>query len=305
VDRAIGLVDAIPYLRAYSRQIFVVKAGGEIFGDARWRDAVTSEIATLHRLGIRVVLVHGGGPQLDAAAARAGLVSEVVAGRRITGPELLDLAIAEWRGRLSTALVRSLAAAGERAIGLCGADAGVIRAKRRPPVQVRDDAGVERTVDYGLVGDVVEVRTDILRGVLDLEAIPVLTPLAAGEAGEILNVNADTVAAEVAVALRAAKLVILTRAPGILENPADPASVLHWTDLEELGDLEESGAIRGGMRPKVAAIRKALLGGVPRVHVVDGRRSGALLEEVFTTDGSGTLVVDEADDAPPEPLIQR
>jgi acetylglutamate kinase len=172
-------------------------------------------------------------------------------------------------------------------------------------VQVVDDAGVPRLVDYGLVGDVVEVRTDILRGVLDLQAIPVLTPLASGEGAEILNVNADTVAAEVAVALRAAKLVLLTRSPGILENPEEPASVLHWTDLEELGDLEKSGAIRGGMRPKVAAIRKALLGGVPRVHVVDGRRAGAPLEEVFTTDGSGTLVVDEADDAPPEPLIHR
>lgn len=305
MDRPIGLVDAIPYLRAYSGQIFVVKAGGEIFGDPRWRDAVTSEIATLHRLGIRVVLVHGGGPQLDAAAERAGLTSEVVAGRRVTSPELLDQAVAEWRGRLSTGLVRALAASGERAVGLCGADGGLIRAKRRLPVEVREDGGTRRLVDYGLVGDVVEVRIDVLNAILNIPAIPVITPLAGGDGGEVLNVNADTVAAEIAVALGAAKLVLLTRAAGILENPADPASVLHWTDLEELGDLEKSGAIRGGMRPKVAAVRRALLGGVPRVHVVDGRRSGALLEEVFTTDGSGTLVVDEADDAPPEPLIQR
>jgi len=305
MEREIGLLDAIPYLRAYSGQIFVVKAGGEIFSDPKWRDAVCREIATLHRLGIRVVLVHGGGPQLDAAAAQAGVPSAFVAGRRITGPELIDLAIAEWRGRLSMALVRALAANGERGIGLTGADGGWLRAKRRPPVDVVGDDGVNQRVDYGLVGDLREVRTDVLRAVLQLGAVPVVTPLAAGEGAELLNVNADTVAAEIAVALGAAKLVLLTRAPGILEDVADPNSVLHWTDLAELADLEGRGAIRGGMRPKVAAVRRAILGGVPRVHIVDGRRGGALLEEVFTTEGSGTLVVQEADDAPPEPLESR
>jgi acetylglutamate kinase len=302
MDRAIGLLDAIPYLRAYSGQIFVVKAGGEIFGEARWRDAIARELATLHRLGIQIVMVHGGGPQLDEAAAKAGVPSEMVAGRRVTSPALVELAVAEWRGRLSLGIVRALAGAGERGIGLSGADAGILRAKRRPPQVVVDDAGERRIVDYGLVGDVVEVRADLLQALLALPAIPVLTPLAAGEGSEILNVNADTVAAEVAVALKAAKLVLLTRAPGILEDPGDPKSVLHWTDLTELTELEQKGAIRAGMRPKVAAIRRAIDGGVPRVHVVDGRRSGALLEEVFTTEGSGTLVVKEADDAPPEPL---
>ena len=131
---------------------------------------------------------------------------------------------------------------------------------------------------------------------------PVITPLAQGTSCEILNVNADTVAAEIAVALKAAKLVVLTRAVGILADPSDPNSVLHWTDLVELAELEEKGMIRGGMRPKVAAIRRALHGGVPRVHVVDGRTPGSLLSEVFTTEGSGTLVVTEADEAPPEPL---
>src|SRR5690606_19521389 len=116
--------------------------------------------------------------------------------------------------------------------------------------------------------------------------------------GQVLNVNADTVAAALAVALGAAKLILLTRAPGILSNPDDANTSLHWTDLEELAELEQQGAIKGGMRPKVAAIRRALGGGVPRAHVVDGRRLGALLEEVFTTDGSGTLVVSHADDAP-------
>jgi len=302
VDRVIGLLDAMPYLRAYSGQTFVVKVGGELLKNTRWRDGIATELAVLHRLGIKVVLVHGGGPQLDTAAEVAGVESQRVAGRRITTPELLDLAIAEWRGRLSTAFVTALHLAGERAIGLSGLDGGLLRAARRPPRIVTDDAGQRRTVDYGVVGDLREVRVDVLHALLSIPAIPVVTPLALGEQGETLNVNADTVAAEIAVALKAAKLVLLTRAPGILQNPDDPASVLHWTDLHELQQLLEQGRLTGGMRPKLDGIRRALQGGVPRVHVVDGQEPQALLVEVLTTEGSGTLVVQEADDMPAEPL---
>lgn len=301
----ISLVDAIPYLRAYAAQTFVVKAGGELFAEGRWRDSIAREVAILHRLGISVVLVHGGGPQLDEASARLGLETRMVAGRRVTSAALVEAAVAEWRGRLSLAWVSALQAAGERAVGLSGVDGGLVQAARRPPVTVRDDDGQAREVDYGMVGDVRGVRADVLRAVLALGAIPVVTPLAAAAGtGEVLNVNADTVAAEIAVALGAAKLVLLTRAPGILSDPENPGSVLHWTDLVELAELEAKGALRTGMRPKFAAIRRAIEGGVPRVHVVDGRQAGSLLAEVFTTEGSGTLVVREADEAPPEPSFK-
>lgn len=302
MERTIGLLDAIPYLRAYAGQTFVVKVGGELLSEPRWRDGVARDLAVLHRLGIGIVLVHGGGPQLDEAAVRMNVPNLVVAGRRVTSPELLDAAVLEWRGRLSMAWVNALQAQGERAIGLSGVDGGLIRAERRPPVSVKDDAGQQRTVDYGLVGDIREIRSDVITAVLKIPAIPVITPLAAGAPGEVLNVNADTVAAELATTLKAAKLVLLTRAPGILANPEDTSSVLHWTDLVELAELEQKGMIRGGMRPKVNAIKKALQGGVPRVHVVDGRVVGSLLTEVFTTDGSGTLVVQEADETPAEPF---
>jgi acetylglutamate kinase len=220
----------------------------------------------------------------------------------VTSPELLDAAVLEWRGRLSMAWVSALQAAGERAIGLSGVDAGLLRAERRPPAITTTDAGEKVTVDYGLVGDLREVRVDVLQAVLRIPAIPVVTPLALGAQNDVLNVNADTVAAEIAVSIRAAKLLMLTRAPGILADPADPSTVLHWTDLVELAQLEEQGMIKSGMRPKVNAIRRALKGGVPRVHVVDGRREGSLLGEVFTTEGTGTLVVLEADDTPAEPM---
>lgn len=291
MERVIGLLEAMPWLRAYAGQAFVVKAGGELFDEPRWRDGLVRDVAVLHRLGIQVVLVHGGGPQLDRAAERAGLPTERVAGRRITSPELMELAVAEWRGKLSVGVVAAFARQGEAAVGLSGVDAGLIRASRRPPAVVTDDDGERRTVDFGQVGDVTEVRPGAVRAVFAAGVIPVVTPLAIGADGEVLNVNADTVAAELALALGAAKLVLLTRAPGILRDPEDPLSVLPQTDLDELAELERTGALRGGMRPKFAAIKRALLGGVARVHVVDGRRPGALLEEVFTTEGSGTLVV--------------
>lgn len=302
MERMIELLDAIPYLRAYSGQTFVVKAGGELLQDPKSREAVARDLGVLHRLGVDVVLVHGGGPQLDAALDAAGQPVERVAGRRITSDAALQTAIREWRGACSADWVSALARQGERAVGLSGADGGLVRAVRRPPAVVTDDSGDRVTVDFGCVGDVTEVRAEVLRALLAIPTIPVVSPLALGDGGAMLNVNADTVAAEIAVSLGAAKLVLLTQAPGILRDATDPSSVLHWADLAQLDALEASGALRGGMRPKKAAIARALQGGVPRVHVVDGRRSGALLEEVFTTEGSGTLVVLQAQEAPAEPL---
>lgn len=296
--RTLDLLGAIPYLRAYAGQIFVVKVGGELLERASWRDLVARDVAVLHRLGIQVVLVHGGGPQLDAATGGA----QKIAGRRVTSAETLAKAVQVWKGTLSLEWVTALEREGERAIGLSGVDGPILRATRRAPVLTRDDSGAETVVDFGEVGDVREVDIAPLKAVLSIPAIPVLSPLALGDSFQALNVNADTVAAAVAVALGAAKLILLTQAPGVLANPDDASSVLHWTDLTELAELEAAGAIRGGMRPKVAAIRRAIEGGVPRVHVLDGRRPGALLEEVLTTDGSGTLIVREADQAPAEPI---
>lgn len=302
MERVIGLLDAIEYVRRYTGQTFVVKAGGQLFEKPGWGDGVARDVAALHRLGIHVVLVHGGGPQLDRAADFLNLDNARVAGRRITSPELIDAASMVWRGRLSVQIVSALARHGERGIGLSGVDGGLLTADKRPPMVVVDDDGERKSVDYGLVGDLTFVDVEVVRAITQIPAIPVVSPLASGAGGQVLNVNADTVAAHLAVALGAAKLILLTQAPGILEDPADPNSVLHWTDLVQLQSLRDAGHLKGGMGPKLAAISHALNNGVPRVHVVDGRRSGALLEEVFTNDGSGTLVVREANDTPPEPV---
>lgn len=289
-ERVIGLLEAVPWLRAYSGHTFVVKVGGELLDDPRWLDGLARDVAVLRRLAIRIVVVHGGGPQLDRAATASGVTSERVAGRRITTPALIALALAEWRGKLSAAVVEAIARQGEVAVGLAGFDGGLVVAARRPPSMVTDDRGDRRTVDYGLVGDVTQVQPSVLEAVLASGAIPVVTPLAAGPLGVVLNVNADTVATEIAVALGASKVVFATQVSGIWRNPDDPRSVATQLTVAELDGMERDGVIRGGMRPKVAAIRRALAGGVPRVHVVDGRRPGAILEEVLTSEGVGTLV---------------
>jgi len=243
--------------------IVVVKAGGELLERP---DGVVQAVRSGWEAGDAVVLVHGGGPQLDCAAAAAGLASTRVAGRRITTPEVLDLAVAVWRGTVSMGWVRELAAAGVPAVGLCGVDGGWLRARRRPPVTVVDDDGVTRQVDYGEVGDVVAVDPGLLQALCG-RAVPVIAPLATDGWGGVLNVNADTVAAAVAGALRATELRLLTSAPGLLRDPADPGSVVEALDLGGLDELEATGAVRSGMRPKVAAVRHALRSGVDQVWI--------------------------------------
>ena len=301
MQRVIGLIDAVPYLRAYHGQIFVVKVGGEVIQDARKLAAVARDIAILHRLAIQVVVVHGGGPQLDALTEQLGMEVERVAGRRITSPEVLDAAKMLFRGQLSLDFVSALKAQDETAVGLSGADGSIVRAVKRPAAIIEDDAGEMVQVDFGEVGDICSVDTTVLMKNLEAGVIPVVSPLAMDDEGSILNCNADTLAAELAIALDAAKLILMSNIPGILTDVNDPTSILHFTDLKELAELEEKGAFSRGMRPKVASVRLALEGGVPRTHVIDSGRSGALLEEIFTNDGCGTLVVKASDDLRAEP----
>ena len=290
MERMIGLVESLPWLQAFTGKIFVVKAGGELLTEPRWRDGIARDVALLHRLGMQVVLVHGGGPQLSSAAAALKIQSRKVAGRRITTPALINVAVMEWRGRLSLEWVRAIQREGESAVGISGVDGRTLQAARRPPAVVTDDSGERLTVDFGEVGDLEGVDTTTICALLGAGVIPVVTPLAAGRDGSPLNVNADTVAAALAAALGAEKLMLLSQIPGIQTDIDDPSSVLHHLTLEQLGALERDGTISGGMRPKAAAIRAALDGGVPKVHVLDGRRAGAMLEEVFTPEGCGTLI---------------
>jgi acetylglutamate kinase len=290
-DLVRALRGALDYTRVYRDQTFVVKAGGEVVGSPDALEALAVQVALLESLSIRVVLVHGGGPQASAVSRRLGIEPEMVAGRRVTTPEVLEVAKMVYGGSLNLDVLSALRAHEVRAVGLSGVDGRLITARRRGPVEVRHDDGSTRAVDYGEVGDVSSVDPALLRTLLDARYVPVVASLAAGPGGRVLNVNADTVAESLASALGATKLVFLTGAPGLLRDRSDPSSVVSFADPADLAPLLESGAISGGMRPKVEACLRALQAGVRRTHIVDGRVPDALLIELFTGAGCGTMLV--------------
>jgi acetylglutamate kinase len=286
-----GLKGALRYVRAYRDQVFVVKLGGEVLGEAEVLEQVTGQLALLSSLSIRLVVVHGGGPQATALSRRLGVEPRMVAGRRITDDAALEVAKQVYAGQLNVDLLAALRAHRVQAVGLSGVDAELITAHRRPPVQVVDDTGQTVRVDYGHVGEVDRVDPRILNTLVEARFVPVVASLAGGDDGEVFNVNADTVAESLAVAMRAQKLIFLTGAPGVLRDRNDPATLVTFADPDDLAGLMASGLLSGGMRPKVEACIRAATGGVERTHIIDGRAPDALLLEVFTGAGCGTMIV--------------
>ena len=293
-DPYAALRNAAKYVQQFRRKTFVVKLGGAMLSDPRLRRAACEQIALLWTFSIRPVVVHGGGPELDTLCDALHLPVEKVAGRRVTSAPVLDAAKMVLAGKLHTDLLADLQAAGVPAVGLSGVDAGLIKARRRPPVMVTEPGETHgRMVDYGLVGDIESVDTRVVEHLRSADYVPVIAPLSGGQDGAVYNTNADTVAAAIAAALHAEKLFFLVEVPGLLKDVSDPSSVISLATLSDLASLEAEGRLTGGMRPKAHAMRHALVGGVGSVHLVSGKQSDALLEEVFTNEGSGTMVVRE------------
>lgn len=287
-----ALRTAIPYIHAYAGRVFVVKLGGRLCEPGRVLDNLVDQLAHLHRLGIRLVVVHGGGAQVSDLSARLGVEPELVAGRRITTKPVLEITKMTLAGTVNTNLVAAFRTVGVPAVGLSGVDAALVDVQRRPPQTLSDSAiGRPREVDFGFVGDIVTVNAAPLRHLLAGGYVPVVCCLAADTAGQVYNVNADTVAARLAPAIEAAKYFVITTVDGVMRDLADPRTLQTYLDLDELTALTDSGAVSGGMLPKLAACRAALLAGVPRVHIINGLVADSLLAEVFTNEGSGTLIV--------------
>ena len=287
-----ALKSAAPYIRMYRGKTFVVKAGGGVFADDVATRVLMEQIAILHYFGVRVVFVHGGGPQVTELARALGVNSRMVEGRRVTDREAIDVTAMVLNGTINTGILGICRELNIEAVGVSGVDAGLIRAHKRPPVRL---PGSGEVVDYGFVGDIDAVDPDVLRKLLDNGLMPVVSPLSADDSGVLLNINADTVAAALAAALSAEKLILCTGAAGILADVADPGSLISYTDLEGLAQLREQGRIADGMLPKARAIESAIRGGVRRVHVVSYRAPEGILGEVFTNEGSGTLIVEDID----------
>jgi acetylglutamate kinase len=282
-----ALKSAAPYIRMYKGRTFVVKAGGGVFADSSATRMLVEQIAILHYFGVRVVLVHGGGPQLSEVSAALGTTSRMVEGRRITDQKFIDVTAMVLNGLINTQVLGICRDLDIDAVGVSGVDAGLVRAHKRPPVRAADG----ELVDFGFVGDIDAVDTTVLKKLLDNGLMPVVSPLSADESGTLLNINADTVAAAIGAALGAEKLILCTGAPGILGDLADAGSLISYTDLKGLKRLREEGRIADGMLPKAKAIEDAIRGGVRRVHVVSYRSPEGILGEVFTNEGTGTLIV--------------
>ena len=300
-ERAIAvtaLKAAVPYIRMFKRKVFVVKVGGAVFGDEESTRELIEQIGILHEVGIRVVLVHGGGEQSTALAKALDVPAQFVEGRRVTDESSLEIATMVLNGIINTRVLAICRDIGLPAIGMSGVDAGLIHAHRRPPVPLQDESG--GTVDYGFVGDIDSVDSGVLQRQLDAGFLPVISPLSADEDGTVLNINADTVAAAIASALKAEKLILVTGAPGILDDPTDPASLVSYLDLADLERMRSEGRLDAGMKPKADAIKFAVRGGVPRVHVISWQVPDSLLLEVFTNEGTGTLVVEDTRSLTPE-----
>ncbi len=298
-----ALKSAAPYIRMYKNKVFVIKAGGAVFSDEISTRGLIEQVAILHQVGIKTVLVHGGGPQLDNLQASLGLDTRMVNGRRVTDQKSIDVTAMALNGLINTRILAICRALDIEAIGLSGVDAGLIRAHKRPPVPIA--AGSLETIDYGFVGDIDSVNSAVLEKLLENGLMPVVSPLSADSNGTLLNINADTVAAAIGGALSAEKLVLCTGAPGILEHVDEPGSVISYTDILGLQRLREQGSLKDGMLPKATAIEHAIRSGVRRVHVISYKSSDSLLAEIFTNEGTGTLVVADLKAlSPAEQLLQ-
>jgi acetylglutamate kinase len=283
-----ALRSAAPYIRMYKGKTFVVKAGGGVFADPTATRVLVEQIAILHYFGVRVVLVHGGGPQLTELATALGVPTRMVEGRRVTDQKSIDVTAMVLNGLINTRVLGICRDLDIDAVGISGVDAGLVRAHKRPPVQAVAGGAL---IDYGFVGDIDTVDTSVLKKLLDNGLMPVVSPLSADESGTLLNINADTVAAAIGAALGAEKLILCTGAPGILGDLNDPGSLISYTDVRGLKRLREEGRIAAGMLPKAKAIEDAIRGGVRRVHVVSYQSTEGILGEVFTNEGTGTLIV--------------
>ncbi len=284
----IDLESAEPFVRAHRGKLFVIKIGGECLANQKRLQRVAREIARVEAFGPRLVIVHGAGPQTDALQRGLGEDPRKIGGRRITSRLALRALQHATLGELGPGLAAAMNTAGARAVAV-GAGAGVLVAERRLPVIIDGER-----IDFGYVGDLKTVDVEALHVLVEQGFVPVLSPPASDGAGGMLNVNADLVAASIACAMGAEKLVLMTTAAGILKNPQDPTSLFSTLCLEELDALLQGGALVDGMRVKAEAIRSALNGDVARVHAVSGIQPNALLSELYTAEGSGTLITREA-----------
>ncbi len=290
------LKQSLPYIRAFRGKTFVVKIGGEIIARDKKFTNLATDLSLLYELGIRIVVIHGGGPQLSSMSQRLGVKQQKIAGRRITDDDTLELAKMVFSG-ISTDILSALRQHGTPSVGLSGIDGDLIFARRRPARTMEDpETGELIEVDFQNVGDIVSVNVKILEVLLANRFVPVVASLGSDMEGNIFNINADTIASRLAQHLKAEKLFSLSDVKGVLSDPADPDSIISYTTVSGAQKLIENKTVRGGMIPKLETAIEAVQGGVGRAHIVNGFEENTIIREVFTKKGYGTMVIRDEDE---------
>lgn len=285
------LREALPYIQRFKNKTFVVKLSGKVTEDADQLYALAEEMTLLNQVGIAVAVIHGGGKQLTTTAERLGIAQRIVNGRRVTDADTLEVAKMVFAGQINMDILSALRRAGADTVGLSGVDGDIIQARRREIQKVlNQETGEVEMVDFGHVGDIADINARLLRLLLDNGYVPVISSLGADEQGNVYNINADTIAAEIAVHLGAEKLILLTDVDGILRNRNDPSSRISRLTVDEAEALVKDKTVSAGMLPKIAAITSLIRRGVRSAHIINGNKRNALLHEVFTDEGAGTMI---------------
>jgi len=286
------LREALPYIQRFKGKTFVVKLSGKVTEEHENLASLAEELALLHQVGIRLCVVHGGGKQLTELAEQMGVEQTIINGRRVTNDATLDMAKMIFAGKINIDILAALRHRGVQAVGLSGVDGNIVVAERRPPKDILNrETGERGVVDFGHVGDVLEIDDRLLRVLLDHDYLPVVSPLGADAGGRVFNINADTIAAEIAVRLQAEKLVMLSDVDGIYLRPGEQATKISRLTATEVEALIRDGVATGGMIPKLQNITELLRRGVRSAHIIKGSLRNAILSEVFTDEGTGTMII--------------
>lgn len=282
LEKAEILVEALPYIKEFHGKRVVVKYGGAAMIDCQLKEKVMQDIVLMKYVGMHPIVVHGGGPEINTMLDRLEMKSEFVNGLRVTDQDTMEIVAMVLGGKVNKEIVAGINASGGKAIGISGQDGQLIMA-----------GPTEDSHKLGFVGQVQEVNPGVIETIIENGYIPVIAPIGMDDRGNSYNINADLVAAAIAVAMKADKLVLLTDVPGLLRDPRDPESLISVLKTSEVDNYLQQGVISGGMTPKVQCCVEAVTGGVGRTHIVDGRVPHSILLEVFTRQGVGTMVVDE------------
>jgi acetylglutamate kinase len=285
------LREALPYIRRFKGKTFVVKLSGKVTEDHDRLISLAEELALMHQVGIRLCVVHGGGKQLSDLASLMGVEQTIIEGRRVTDDATLEMAKMIFAGKINTDILAALRHRGVEAVGLSGVDGNIVHAERRPPKEIMNrETGESEQIDFGHVGDILEINARLLTVLLDQGYLPVISSLGADAEGTVFNINADTIASEIAIQLEAEKLVLLSDVDGIFLRAGAPETKLSRLTADEADELIKNGSATAGMIPKLQSIIGLLRRGVKSAHIINGNARNALLAEVFTDKGTGTMI---------------